>query len=262
MRSGEAQRRVGAVTLAVILALGSAPLGSQVRTKAAAPPDQNTQILEELKAIRQLLEKLVAQPQPSVRPAPPASARVTLKAVPTEHMLGKADAPVTIVEFTDLQCPFCRQFHTTTFERIKQDYIDTGAVRFISRDLPLPSIHPLAMPAARMSICAAEQGRFWEMRHAILVNSNKLAADVFVSLAADLGLNAATFAECSNQTERLDALIDADAGEARAAGITGTPGFVVGRTVASGSGFTGTRLMGALPFEQFEAAIKDVLAGK
>lgn len=211
--------------------------------------------------MRQLLENILAAVQPAARPAPLVDdAPVTIKTVPTDHVLGKADAPVTIVEFTDLQCPFCRQFRTATFEQIKRDYIDTGKVRFISRDLPLTAIHPLAMAAARMSICAGEQGRFWEMRHALLVNGERLSTALFVTLAADLSLNPVTFAACTNQTERLDARINADIAEARAVQIDGTPAFVIGRTVASG--LTGVRVIGAQPFEQFETAITRALAGR
>ncbi len=259
-RSVAPRTGIGAVALATGLLLGSSVLGAQTPAPPRPASDQSAQILQELKAIRQLLERLVAQQPTVARPAPPASARVTIKTVPTEHALGRPDAPVTIMEFTDLQCPFCRQFHTTTFERIKRDYIEPGTVRFITRDLPLPTIHPLAMAAARMSRCAAEQGRFWDMRHAILVNSTRLSAELFMSLAADLGLNPGAFAACSNQTGRLDALINADIAEASAAGLTGTPGFVIGRTPPGGQGLTGTRLMGAQPFEAFETQIKELLA--
>ncbi len=116
--------------------LGGASPGAQAPGTPSPTPDPSTQ----------LLENILVAVQPAARPAPLADdAPVTLKTVPTEQVLGKADARVTIVEFTDLQCPFCRQFRTTTFERIKRDYIDTGSVRFISRDPPLTAIHPLAI---------------------------------------------------------------------------------------------------------------------
>src|SRR5262245_15693319 len=119
--------------------------------RAQSLPQQNDQILQELRAIRQLLEKL-AGPLGATAPAnagvPGANAPVKLSEL-GGFVLGKADAPLTMVEFTDLQCPFCRQFHITTFEQLKKDYIDTGKLRYFALDFPLESLHPLAMQAAR-----------------------------------------------------------------------------------------------------------------
>src|SRR5262245_6473707 len=92
---------------------------------------QNQEILNEVRQIRQLLEKLagpLGPPSSALANALPADNKVKLNSV-TGYVLGEPDAPVTIVEFTDLQCPFCRQFHLTAFEQLKKDYIDTGQVR-------------------------------------------------------------------------------------------------------------------------------------
>ena len=94
-------------------------------------------------------------------------------------MLGRADAPVTLVEFTDLECPFCRSFHVGAFEKVKQTYIDSGKVRFVSFDFPL-DIHPNARPAALAVRCAGEQGKFWEMRHLVTVNATALSREKYV----------------------------------------------------------------------------------
>ncbi|MEN9407620.1 MAG: hypothetical protein RLZZ455_836 [Candidatus Parcubacteria bacterium] len=82
-------------------------------------------------------------------------------------MLGKDDAPLTMVEFSDLQCPFCLRFFTETFPQIKKEYIDTGKVKFYFRHLPLTQLHPMAMPFAHAAECANEQGKFWEMHDKI-----------------------------------------------------------------------------------------------
>ncbi|MCM2313008.1 MAG: DsbA family protein, partial [Steroidobacteraceae bacterium] len=76
------------------------------------------------------------------------------------NVIGRENAPVTIIEFTDLQCPYCARHATQTFPRLQREYIDTGKLRYTSRDLPLP-FHSFAMPAAVASRCAGEQGRFW-----------------------------------------------------------------------------------------------------
>ena len=102
---------------------------------------------------------------------------------PQGYALGRPDAPLTMVEFTDLQCPFCRQYMLTTFDEIKKNWIDTGKLRYISRDFPL-EFHPQAMPAARAARCAGEQGKFWEMRLGLMRNANLLTAEYITRTAS------------------------------------------------------------------------------
>src|SRR5438094_2800126 len=224
---------------------------------------QNEQILQELKAIRQLMEKLAGPlngapggPVPTAAAAP-VNDNVKLANV-TGYVMGKAAAPLTMVEFTDLQCPFCRQFHTQAFEQIKKDYIDTGKLRYISRDFPLDSIHPYALAAARATRCAADQGKFWDMRHAILVNNAALNNDVFATFAGDLKLNVNAFKACTADTKKYQAEIQKDLSEGSAVGIQGTPSFVIGKT--SANGLDGVRFVGAQPYAQFDAKLKELLA--
>jgi protein-disulfide isomerase len=250
-------------TLALVVGITVAFAGRA--TAQQSLQHQNDQILQELRQIRQLLEKLAGpiNGQPGA-PVPTAAAapvndNVKLTNV-TGYVLGKADAPLTMVEFTDLQCPFCRQFHTQAFEQIKKDYIDTGKLRYISRDFPLDSIHPYALAAARASRCAADQGKFWEMRHAILVNNATLSNDVFATFAGDLKLNVNTFKTCTADTSKFQAEIQKDLSEGSGVGIQGTPSFVIGKT--SANGLDGVRFVGAQPFSAFDAKLKELLATK
>jgi protein-disulfide isomerase len=253
---------IALITLtAVSLAFLTTPLAAQQSLQ-----QQNEQILQELRAIRQLMEKLAGPlngapggPVPTAAAPAPVNDNVKLTNV-TGYVLGKADAPLTMVEFTDLQCPFCRQFHTTAFEQIKKDYIDTGKLRYISRDFPLDSIHPYAQAAARASRCAADQGKFWDMRHAILVNNATLSNDVFATFAADLKMNVNTFKACTADTSKFQVEIQKDLSEGSAVGIQGTPSFVIGKT--SANGLDGVRFVGAQPYAQFDAKLKELLASK
>src|ERR1051325_11173763 len=209
----------------------------------------NEEMLKELRAIRQLLERLTTPQQRR-----PTTARVAgLKG----YTLGRPDAPLTMVEFTDLQCPFCREYHATAFEQIKREYIDTGKLRYVARDFPLDTIHPLAIRASRANQCAGAQGKFWEMRHAILSSNRKLASDSFDALARDLHLDAAAFAACTADTARLDARWQHDRAEGKRLGVSGTPFFVVGRT--SPDGLVGVRLSGAKDYSAFDAKFKELL---
>lgn len=254
-------RRVIALSVIVCatFALGTGPT---VSAQGAAPQSgaaTNQDILNELKAIRQLLEALNLKMTP---PAPAAAApagdrRVHLGEV-SGLFFGRADAPLTMVEFTDLQCPFCRQFHMTSFEQIKRDYIDTGKVRFYSRDFPIDSLHPLAINAARASSCAADQNKFWEMRHLILMGNAQLRPDSFGLFAQDLKLEPTVFRNCFNDPASHREQLVKDSNDARALGITGTPSFVLGKTIPSG--LDGVMLVGAAPFAAFDAKIKEMLA--
>ena len=245
------------------LLIAGALLASSPFLSAQSLSQQNDQILNELKAIRQLLEKLagpLGQPGAPIptQAAAPTDDNVKLATV-TGPVLGKPDAPLTMVEFTDLQCPFCRQFHVTAYEQIKKDYIDTGKLRYISRDFPLDSIHPFAQGAARASRCAADQGKFWEMRHTILLNNAALTNDVFNTFAQDLKLNVATFKACeATAASKFQADMQKDLTDAASVGVSGTPTFVIGKTGATG--LDGVRIVGAQPYAVFDAKLKELLA--
>lgn len=222
----------------------------------AAPPtlqQQNEEILRELRAIRMLLERLTTPQQQGQAAGQPATARVTNL---TGYSMGKADAPLTMVEFTDLQCPFCRAFMLTSFEDIKKNWIDTGKLRYISRDFPLADLHAQAVPAARAARCAGEQGKFWEMRLSLMRNANLLSPAYIAATAADLKLDTKAFSSCSTST-KFDADIQSDMQEGARVNVAGTPTFVMGRT--TGSSIEGPVLVGALPYAQFDAKLKQLL---
>ena len=210
----------------------------------------NEEMLKELRAIRQLLERLTTPQQRR-----PTTARVAgLKG----YALGRPDAPLTMVEFTDLQCPFCREYVAVTFEEIRKNWIDTGKLRYISRDFPL-DIHPQAMPAARAARCAGEQGKFWEMRLSLMRNASLLSPDYIARTAADLKVDAKAFAACAAST-KYDAEINAEIEEGTQLGIEGTPTFVIGKTAADS--VEGPVIVGALPYAAFDAKLKALTEGK
>ena len=167
------------------------PLAAQVgpgagNDQGGLTRQQGEQILQELRQIRQLLERQ-QQPKPQ---APPEPVRAQLDLNGAE-MLGSRTAPITVVEFTDYQCPFCQRFHVSVFGEMKRLFIDTGKVRFYSRDLPLDSIHPNAMRAAMGARCAAEQGQFWKLRDIMGSNPGKLEMADLVE-AGHVGVSSGT----------------------------------------------------------------------
>jgi protein-disulfide isomerase len=214
---------------------------------------QGDAIINELRQIRQALEKLQ---QPGLglqaRAAAPTRAKVSTKGRPA---LGSDDAPVTVVEFADYQCPFCKSFFSNTLPSLKKDYIDTGKVRLVMKDLPL-AMHSTARPAALAAQCATEQGKFWPMHDSLFKEAGELNDESFKRYAKDIGLDADRFGECL-RSNRYDAAISAEVTEANGQGITGTPTFVVGLT--TGDVVEGNILNGAQPIEPFRSQIESLL---
>ena len=166
---------------------------------------------------------------------------------------------MTVVEFTDYQCPFCRHFQTDSFAQLKKDYIDTGKVRFVSRDLPL-EFHPNA-PAAAMAVrCAGEQHKFWEMRDAMMLDTKAdLGPEGILKYARQTSLDMTAFGGCLKDKKYTSA-IQKDTADAGTLGISGTPSFVVGKTAKDE--IAGVRIVGAVPYTVFDSTIKDLLSSK
>jgi protein-disulfide isomerase len=182
---------------------------------------------------------------------------VRLALPPGELALGRATAPLTMIEFTDYQCPYCRRFQAEVWPKLKREYIDTGKLRYIARDLPLV-IHAAAAPAAEAAHCAGEQGKFWDMHAALLGGPADLGSGGIGRRAHAVGLDMARFDECLARA-KYAAVIASHEQEADAAGIDGTPGFIVGR--AAHGELTGVRVEGALPYEEFDSLLRELLAG-
>lgn len=176
--------------------------------------------------------------------------------VPDPLILGRADAPVTIVEYTDFQCPFCARHATSTLPELRRKYIATGRVRYIVRDLPLVTIHPLARDAALVGRCIAELGaeRFWAYHDFLFAHQRGMTRDTILQAARSAGLPAKTAQECL-ATLRFDSDLEGDRRVAERAGLTGTPAFVIGPT-APGDTIRGVSITGAYPLSTFEEAIR------
>lgn len=172
-----------------------------------------------------------------------------------DAVLGNPDAPVTIIEFSDFQCPFCRKFWRETLPQIKKDYLLTGKAKLVYRDFPLTQLHPGATPAAEGAECAKEQGGFWEMHDAIFEEQEQqgqgtiqFTADDVKKWAAKIGLNTSKFNQCLD-SGKYKQEVDKDIADGSAAGVTGTPAvFVNGRLI-----------VGAQPFAAFKAVIDEEL---
>jgi protein-disulfide isomerase len=161
--------------------------------------------------------------------------------------LGKKDAPVTLVEFSDFQCPFCNRF-APTLKQVKNKYGDK--VHIVYRQYPIPSLHPFAFKAAEASLCANDQGKFWELHDAMFSDQTKLSVADLKKRAVSLGMDAKKFNACLD-TGHYTEQVQKDMAEGAKIGITGTPAVFVNGIELKG---------GAVPFETVASAIDRELA--
>lgn len=180
----------------------------------------------------------------SLRFIPPARADVEIEGHP---MKGSPDAPVTIVEFSEFQCPYCGRYTQETFPLIDETYIQTGKVKYVFRHFPL-NFHEYAQKAAEASACAEEQGMFWEYHDVLFANQDALDVDSLKQYAADLGLDMAKFNACLDSGAMADR-VQQDVSDGAVLGVSGTPAFFI----------NGIALFGAQPFSSFQDLIEEEL---
>jgi len=178
-----------------------------------------------------------------------------------DPMIGNPNAAITMIEFSDFQCPFCKRFHDNTFPLIQTNYIDTGKVNFVYRDFPIQGIHPNALPTALASECADEQGKFWQYHDKIFQNQEEwksLDLNQIVTLlkqyASELKLNEDEFGACLDSGKYVDE-VNNDYQDGQKYGIEGTPGFFIGNDKI---GYT--KVSGAKPYPSFQSVLDEVLA--
>lgn len=163
---------------------------------------------------------------------PATSAAPSQPAAPDPMSLGSANATLTIVEFSDYQCSYCRRFHTEVLPALRKAYIDTGKVQLLFKDFPL-SMHREAMPAAVAGRCASAQGKFWPMNDLLFASQDRLAGALYPKLAATLALDVEAFKRCQIDPT-VTAAIQRDQQQAINLGVNATPGFLIGRRLPDG----------------------------
>lgn len=190
----------------------------------------------------------------SKTPPPPKDVKVSIDDDPIK---GDMNAPITIVEFSDYQCPYCRKFHSQVLPKIEEEYIKTGKVRYVFRDFPL-NFHKLAIPASVAANCAGEQDKYWLMNDFLFDNPQKLDNESVLEAAKTMDLDYAKFEACMKDNDH-EAEINKDMEAGRGYGVRGTPSIFLGKS-EKGKEFTGLYLRGFRPFEFYKAEIDKLLA--
>ena len=210
---------------------------------------QADQILEELRSIRKLLEN---QQKAAATGVPLAT---TIKFdLRGQSFIGSQSAPVTIVEFTDFQCPFCQRFYTDTFKEIKKNHVDSGKIRFYSVDLPLP-FQKNAFQAAEAGHCATEKGKYWELRNLMQAGSWKLDTVSLLEYGKELGLDQDEFRRCI-VSGKYESEIQKGSSEAANKGVQATPAFLIGKSTPGG--VEGEMIVGVKPYNFFDQKPRQV----
>lgn len=241
------------VALTTVIAISAFFAGSYVTnidSDRITQSDLNT-------AISKLESKIITSPQ---SPSQPNTQPIRVS-IDDDPMKGNPNAPITIIEFSDYECPFCGRFYVNTLPLIEENYINTGKVNFVYRDFPIQSIHPNAVPAALAAECADDQGMFWQFHDMIFENKSiweKLEGEKLLNefgrYSVVLGLNIEEFNSCLESNKHLDEVRN-DLQDGQSYGVSGTPGFFIGN---DNSGYI--KVSGAKPYPIFEEILEEMLA--
>jgi protein-disulfide isomerase len=242
------------ITIVVLLSLPmfiSSPLYGGMEEDITEIKKDLSGVKKELQEIKNILKSI------SRVPSQPNAPSDSVASIDDDPILGDVNAPVTLIEFSDYQCPFCGRFFRDTLPRLKKDYIEKGKVRYVFRDFPILSIHPQAQKAAEAAQCSGEQGKYWEMHDLIFENQRAVNIEDLKGHAEKVGINVEDFNKCLDEG-KYEEEIKKDIQAGQRAGVRGTPSFVLGNTTKDGT-IKGEFIRGAQPYEAFKVAIESFL---
>ena len=215
-------------------------------------------------ASAQVAQAPIPPSQPTAPEPPTEDTSPKQVSVDDDPVLGDKNAPITLIEFSDYECPFCKRHFEQALPEIKKDYIDTGKVKLVFRDYPLSFHDPMATTEAIAANCAREQGgdpAYFRYHDEIFKrtksNGNGLTKENLYTISTDLGLNTVNLTSCV-ESEKYKDEVAKDFADGSAVGVSGTPGFFIGKSTADGK-ITGTPLVGAQPYSAFKIIIDQML---
>jgi protein-disulfide isomerase len=243
------------VTLSFIF-VGTSAWSASTKEEIIELKVQVSDMQKDLAEIKKLLEEGARAP---ARGAPAGFKEQTVS-LGSSPFRGKADAPITLIEYSDYQCPYCARNYRDVLPILTRDYVDTGKLKFVIREFPLPSLHKDAIAMSNAALCAGDQGKYWEMHNLLFENQKQGSDENLKSYAATLGLDTATFNNCLD-SKKNDAQVKADMASGAKLGMSGTPGFFIGLTDPKDPDKANLSVFirGAQSVEQFQASIDELL---
>lgn len=224
-----------------------------LRRELEAVKESLSAIQRELQEIKQLLARQNFNPVKS---------RELVVNIAGDPFKGEQNAQLTLIEFSDYQCPFCSRYIRDTFPLIERDYIKTGKLKYVFRDFPLETIHPNALVASVAAGCAGEQGKYWEMHDQLFSNQAALGAGDMTLHAKAAGVEPTQFRQCLD-SRKYEGEIRKKMAEGASLGVRGTPSFFLGLTVPNDPRVKVVKVLrGAVPYANFKEIIDEVLSSQ
>lgn len=253
-------RRLLPILVAVVVAFLAGP-----RPAAAQSADDLSALRQEIEALKAGQEAIQRDLEEikdllrgrAARPSPPRDLTLSVKDDPFK---GDRGAAVTLVEFSDYQCPFCARHFRDTLPQLEQEYVATGKVRYVFRNFPIEALHPQAFKAHEAANCAGDQGKYWPMHDRLFANQRAFAEPELAEHARAVGLDVPGFRQCLESGKHA-AKVRGDIADARRAGVQGTPTFFLGLTAPDDGDVRALSMIrGAQPYAAFKQAIEALLA--
>jgi protein-disulfide isomerase len=227
-----------------------------LKEEVAAMREGQEKMQKDLDEIKKLLEQ-------GTRPAPARAGNAfTPKTIElgSVSLRGDADAPVTLIEYSDYDCPFCKRHADTVMPALIEDYVNTGKLRFIMREYPIDRLHPRATAASEAVLCAGDQGNYWGMHDAMFGDQKANTDEDFQRMATNLGLDVDAFKACVDSDKFMEQ-IGSHIAEGQGLGVSGTPSFVAGLTDPEDSNKVNLTkfIRGSQALPAFKAAIDELI---
>lgn len=245
--------------LALVTLLGTTPAAAQsvdegLRRDIESLKQGQAEIRKELRELKDLLGTRLS-PRPAS--AIPENLVLTVADAP---LLGPRNAKVTLVDFSDYQCPYCRRHVQVTLPEIVKEYVKTGKVRYVFRDFPIAALHPKAHKLHEAAYCAGEQDRYWEMHARLFENPQQAELKDLAGHAQALGLDVPRFEGCV-AGEKYAAKVRQGVTDGQSAGVNGTPTFFIGLTGANDGKVRPSQVIrGAQPYPVFRQILEGLLS--
>jgi len=247
------------LVVAALLVLDLGPAFAQTSEELKAFQSEVEALRAGQAALRRELEEIKSLLRARAAPSAiaPSNAVLDIKDHPFK---GDRHAMITLIEFSDFQCPFCGRYVRDTLPQLERDYITTGKVKYVVRDFPIQSIHARALKAHEAARCAGEQGRYWEMHDRLFANQRALDASDLLEHAHAISLDRSSVEQCLS-SDKEASKVKQDVADGQAAGVSGTPTFFIGLTEPDEGPVKARQVIrGAQPYAVFKEAIEALVA--